>query len=85
MNDVHVEICMGSSCHSRGNFELAHLLAAFERDESRIKVTGALCQDRCSEGPVVRINGQLVLQPDPVSLRESIARALAATDRPLEA
>lgn len=85
MNDVHVEICMGSSCHSRGNVELAHLLAAFERDEPRIRVTGALCQDRCSDGPVVKVNGQLVLQPDPVSLRETIARALVAPSRAPEA
>ena len=80
MGDVHVEICMGSSCHSRGNFELARLLTSIGEEDPRIRVVGALCRNRCSEGPVVTVNGQLVLQPDAPTLREMIARALEADE-----
>jgi NADH:ubiquinone oxidoreductase subunit E len=57
-----IEICMGSSCFSRGNPEnlraireylAAHGLAA------TIHPTGHLCEDRCSQGPNLRIDGRV--------------------------
>lgn len=81
MSEVHVEICMGSACHSRGNFETAQLLQAYQEQEPRIRLSGALCRDRCSEGPIVTIDGQSIANPDPVMLKQLIAQAIEQQER----
>ncbi|MFP4376678.1 MAG: (2Fe-2S) ferredoxin domain-containing protein [Spirochaetales bacterium] len=81
MDELLIEICMGSSCHSRGNYETANLLRTYAEQEPRIKISGMLCEDRCSEGPIVRIDSQTVLNPNPVALRNIITNALAAQER----
>ncbi|WP_439185580.1 (2Fe-2S) ferredoxin domain-containing protein [Carboxylicivirga taeanensis] len=52
-------ICLGSSCHSRGNAENLKIIQDFlkERDiESRIDFRGHLCNELCNRGPVIEID-----------------------------
>lgn len=59
---MKLEICMGSSCFSRGNRENLGLIQRFV-DESnlgeRVEVVlaGSLCQNNCQRGPNMRIDG----------------------------
>ncbi len=62
MSDVAatIEICMGSSCFSRGNPENLRAIRDYLANEglaATVRVTGHLCEDQCSEGPSLRING----------------------------
>ncbi len=78
MDRVRIEICMGSSCHTRGNYHIAQLLTSFRQEEPRVEVVGSLCADRCSDGPIVRVNGRVLSKVDAASLRGAIEEALAA-------
>lgn len=55
-----IEICMGSSCYSRGNSETLALIEKFckeEAAESAIALKGSLCMNACAKGPTIIING----------------------------
>ena len=57
-----VEICMGSSCFSRGNSRSLELLEAYIAEknlENEIRLSGKLCLGNCSDGPNIIINGNL--------------------------
>jgi NADH:ubiquinone oxidoreductase subunit E len=69
---------MGSSCHSRGNYDNAEFLRAFAAERDDVDVVGSLCEDQCSDGPIVRVDGRRVRNPDPGTLRELIEDVLAA-------
>lgn len=61
MKKILVELCMGSSCFSRGNSRTLELIESFieENDYSDlIKVKGHLCLNQCSSGPIIKINGK---------------------------
>ena len=59
---VEIVICMGSSCFSRGNNLNLELIRNFleKHDlEAQIRISGHLCQGRCSEGPNLQVKGKL--------------------------
>jgi len=61
MEKIKVELCMGSSCFSRGNSKTLELLESFIEEnkiQDRIEVEGHLCLGRCSSGPIIRINSK---------------------------
>ncbi|HOW08967.1 MAG TPA: (2Fe-2S) ferredoxin domain-containing protein [Bacteroidales bacterium] len=60
---IEMQICLGSSCFSRGNREVV----AFIRDylkknhlDDRIIFKGARCMNLCSNGPNLRINDRII-------------------------
>lgn len=58
-----IQICMGSSCFSRGNGLNAEILQRLVADGklkaelSDIEVSGTLCEGLCKEGPIVVVDG----------------------------
>ena len=60
---TEMQICLGSSCFSRGNKEVV----AFIRDylkrnhlEDKVIFRGARCMGHCSNGPNLRINNTII-------------------------
>ena len=59
MNEI--EICLGSSCFSRGNKEIKRSIDDFLQNNSltnKVKFKGAHCFGDCNLGPLIRINGK---------------------------
>ncbi|NLE35987.1 MAG: (2Fe-2S) ferredoxin domain-containing protein [Bacteroidales bacterium] len=57
----NIEICLGSSCFSRGNREVVHIIKEYLRKnhlDDKVVLRGARCMNHCSEGPVIIINGK---------------------------
>ena len=57
----NIEICLGSSCFSRGNREVVQIIRDFLRKnhlDDKVVLRGARCMNRCSEGPFIIINGK---------------------------
>lgn len=61
---VHkIQICMGSSCFSRGNGLNAEILQRLVADGklkaelAEAEVSGTLCEGLCKDGPIVVIDG----------------------------
>lgn len=70
---IEMEICMGSSCYSRGNAKhLETIWAYLEANdlEAKVKFKGSLCNGQCKEGPVLKIDGAIHTGVDGERLNE---------------
>jgi NADH:ubiquinone oxidoreductase subunit E len=59
-NKIEMQICLGSSCFSRGNKDVVMFIKEYIRInhlEDRVIFRGARCMGRCSNGPNLIING----------------------------
>jgi len=63
MNEkVIIQICMGSSCFSRGNNKTLKVIQQYLKEhhlEGEVILKGNHCFGDCSLGPVVKINDEL--------------------------
>ncbi len=60
---IEMQICLGSSCFSRGNRDVVAFIREYLRRnhlEDRIIFKGARCMDLCSKGPNLRINERII-------------------------
>jgi NADH:ubiquinone oxidoreductase subunit E len=59
---IVIEVCMGSSCFSRGNKRNLELLQEYLRQENLehlVELRGRLCSGSCKKGPNITIDGHL--------------------------
>lgn len=57
---IEMQICLGSSCFSRGNKEVVNFIREYLRKnhlDDRVIFKGARCMGLCSNGPNLNING----------------------------
>lgn len=60
-----INICLGSSCFSRGNNANVDVVKKYLREhdlEAEVTFSGRLCENMCARGPVVVINGKVYEQ-----------------------
>ena len=66
-HEFKITICMGSSCFSRGNKRILHVIQDYIREtgiSGRVVFTGSHCIDKCVEGPLIKINDVLYSNVD---------------------
>ena len=54
-----IKVCMGSACFAKGNQENLEYIKSFIEEnnlDAEIKITGSLCENKCSVGPRICIN-----------------------------
>lgn len=74
-----IVICMGSSCFSRGNSKNLEVIKDYINKNNlncSVNISGNLCEDKCSKGPNVKINGKMYSQVEPVMLLEILNHTL---------
>jgi len=57
---IEMQICLGSSCFSRGNKDVVMFIREYLRKnhlDDKVIFKGARCMGRCSNGPNLNING----------------------------
>lgn len=57
-----IQICLGSSCFSRGNTRNLEVIKNYieENDLSaEINLKGHLCSNKCNRGPIIKINDKV--------------------------
>lgn len=57
-----INICLGSSCYSRGNNANLDVIKKYISEnnlEADIQFSGHLCEELCSSGPVITINDKV--------------------------
>jgi len=57
--DYEIEICLGSSCFSRGNKKVLNVISKYLKDnklDDKVYFHGAHCFASCDKGPIVKIN-----------------------------
>ncbi len=60
---IEMQICLGSSCFSRGNREVVAFIREYLRKnhlEDKIVFRGARCMDLCSNGPNLKVNEKII-------------------------
>lgn len=60
---IEMQICLGSSCFSRGNREVVAFIREYLKKnhlEDRIIFKGARCMNLCNNGPNLRINDRII-------------------------
>ena len=60
---IEMEICMGSSCFSRGNRDVVNYIRDYLKRnhlDDRIVFKGARCMNLCSKGPNLKINERII-------------------------
>jgi NADH:ubiquinone oxidoreductase subunit E len=60
MAKINITVCMGSSCFARGNQQNLALIEAFIKAheiDADIDLAGTRCENKCTHGPNVIING----------------------------
>lgn len=56
-----IQICMGSSCFSRGNSRNLEIIKDFIKDhniDAEVNLKGHLCANQCDKGPIIEINSE---------------------------
>ncbi len=70
---LKVEICMGSSCFSRGNKLILPILQTMVNNNevnAELVLTGSLCSENCSKGPVLFVNDKMYDRVHPDSVKD---------------
>lgn len=55
-----IKICMGSACFAKGNQENFEYIRNYIEEnnlDDKITVSGSLCENKCSDGPRIYIDG----------------------------
>lgn len=76
----NIRICLGSSCYSRGNnvhLEVIRKYIAENHLEANISFSGHLCEELCSNGPVLRIDDKVYRNVNLSSLYRILEEAFA--------
>ncbi len=76
---VQIQVCMGSSCFARGNARVVDLIREFVRNhalESKVKISGSLCEDQCGNGPWLRIDDRVFQHVTPAVVGDILREAL---------
>lgn len=85
---VTVELCMGSSCYSRGNKTLAQELKDLINQRgwsNKVQIKGRLCCNQCSSGPHVHVNGVACAEKTVFTIEQQIgSRLFPATGIPVD-
>jgi NADH:ubiquinone oxidoreductase subunit E len=71
---------MGSSCYTRGNARHLEIIRAFLAEkgiEADIEISGELCQNKCTHGPIIAICGKVILNVSTDNIREILEHELA--------
>jgi NADH:ubiquinone oxidoreductase subunit E len=71
---IEMQICLGSSCFSRGNKDVVNFIREYLRKnhlDDKIIFKGARCMGLCSNGPNLNING-VTIEGVTISKIESI-------------
>lgn len=67
-----IEICMGSSCFSRGNPDNLRAVREYLTTNglaATVRVAGHLCENQCSDGPNLRVNGRVFRGVTPAAIK----------------
>jgi len=59
---IEMQICLGSSCFSRGNKDVTMFIKDYLRQHhlgDKVIFKGARCMGKCSNGPNLTINGKI--------------------------
>lgn len=76
---LKIRICLGSSCYSRGNAENLEIMKRYLSVHNLpcdIDFRGHLCNEHCTKGPVIEIDGKKFFEVTPVQMEKILSNEL---------
>ena len=76
---VEIALCMGSSCFAKGSGALLEMLEDLVKTrgwEDKVSLSGLRCEDRCTDGPNIRIDDTLYQKMDEGALIDALETKL---------
>ena len=64
----NIFVCVGSSCHLRGSAKIVELIKDAVKEnnlEDKIKLSGAFCLGKCTEGVSIKIDDEIICGVSP--------------------
>ena len=65
---MNIFVCVGSSCHLRGSAKIVELIKDAVKEnnlEDKIKLPGAFCLGKCTEGVSIKIDDEIICGVSP--------------------
>jgi NADH:ubiquinone oxidoreductase subunit E len=80
---AEITICMGSSCFSRGNRRMIQTIQQFLKTKNlaeNVILRGAHCMGKCEQGPVMKLDDQIVYLITSENLEETLENYFKSDD-----
>lgn len=74
-----IVICMGSSCFSRGNGNIAACVSAYIKEhglDGKVTMSGCLCRGQCKDGPNIEVNGNVYGNVSEDNIEDILSKSL---------
>ncbi len=69
---INIKICLGSSCHLKGAYEITQKLQEVFAGDPNVLLSGSLCMNNCANGVSIEINGELISKVTADNLDETV-------------
>ena len=80
---VTIKICLGSSCHLKGAYEMTRRLKEMIEDDPNVVLAGSLCMNNCANGVILEIDGKTVSKVTLDNLEEVVKKKIRDTQKRL--
>ena len=80
--EVTITVCVGSSCHLRGSYEIIKTLKELIKSndfKNKVLLKGSFCMENCTEGVSVKINEELLSIGSVDEMKEIFQDKVAST------
>lgn len=70
---MEVKVCVGSSCHLKGSYEVIQKLKELiesNKIEDKVELKASFCLGNCSNGVSMEINGELISNANPENIKQ---------------
>ena len=77
---MNISVCIGSSCHLRGSYDIIQKLKeliAGEKLEDKVNLNASFCLGQCTHGCTIRIDEDIVTGVTPDNIEGIFQKALA--------
>lgn len=74
---MNIFVCVGSSCHLRGSAKIVELIKSAVKNnnlEDKIKLSGAFCLGKCTEGVSIKIDDEIICGVSPENFDDIFKR-----------
>ncbi len=68
-----IDVCVGSSCHQRGSYEVIHTLQELiEKNnlKDKVELKASFCLGNCMNGVSMKVDGEAVQNASPENIEE---------------
>lgn len=74
---MNIYVCIGSSCHLRGSYDVIKKLESIIKErslEDKMEIKASFCLNHCSTGVTMKVNDQFIENVSPDNIEEKFEK-----------